>query len=137
MKGSVEGQLPSSDRVLVTLGMEKPRECIPLAPLDGPVPDLRHSSVIAEGALVGGFKIHVVWFDSHRQLIYRITYGLVEIGQFFSINPPVERSADIGTVESKVEDILFVGHRILDVCEFGADRRGRGRNIPLSLRGER
>jgi len=110
MKGSVEDQLPSGDRVLVTLRMEKPRECIPLAPFDGPVPDLRHSSVIAEGVSVGNFEMHVVWLNSHSQLIYRITHGLTEIGQFLSIDPPVERSADISTEEPKVEDILFVSH---------------------------
>jgi len=77
--------------------------------------------------------MHVVWLNSHRQLIYRITYGLTEIGQFLSIDPPVERSADISTVEPKVEKILIVSHRILDMCEFEADRRGRGGNVPLSL----
>jgi len=133
MKGSVESQLPSSDRVLVTLRMEKPRDYIPLAPFDGPVPNLCYSTAVAEGVSVDGFEVHVTWLNSHRQLIYRVTYGLTEIGQFLSINPPVERSADISAVETKVKDVLFVSHRILDICEFGADRRGRGGNVPLSL----
>lgn len=113
--------------------MEKPRDCIPLAPFDGLVPNLCHSTAVAEGFSVGGFEMHVAWLNSHRQLIYRVTYGLSEIGQFLSINPPVERFADISTVEPKVKDVLFVSHRILDICEFGADRRKRGGNVPLSL----
>jgi len=113
--------------------MEKSRDYIPSAPFDGLVPNLRHSSAVVEGVLVGGFEMHVVCLNSQRQLIYRITYGLIEIGQFLSIDPPVERSADISTVEPKVKEILLVSHRILDICEFGADRRGRGRNAPLSL----
>lgn len=133
MKGSVEGRLPSSDCVLVTLRMEESGGYVPLAPFDGLPPNLLHSPAIAEDILVGGFEMHIVWLNSRRQLIYRVTHGLTEIGQFLSIDPPVKRSADVSAVEPKFKEILLVSHRILDTCKFGADRHRRGGNVPLSL----
>jgi len=36
------------------------------------------------------------WFNSRRQLIYRIAHRLVEVVQFLLVHSPVKSSTDIG-----------------------------------------
>jgi len=76
--------------------MEKSRDRISFATFDSFPLNLRNSPAIKD-RLAGGLNVHR-WPNSHRQLIYRITHGLAEVAQFLSIQTPVKRSADIGTV---------------------------------------
>ena len=74
------------------------------------------------------------WFNSRRQLIYRITHRLAEVVHLLSIHPPVEGFADIGTEQPELDVVLFIDHRVLTMCEPGAFSRKREENLPGSWR---
>jgi hypothetical protein len=61
-------------------------------------------------------------FDSRRQLIYRIAHGLAKVVQFLSVHSPVEGFADISTGQPKLDVVLFIGQRVLVMCEHGTSR---------------
>ena len=61
--------------------------------------------------------------------------GPIEFVGAPSARPPVKHLADIGTKQAELNKINFFDRwsRVLTGCESGADRRGRGRNIPWPL----
>ena len=130
MKDPVELRLPTSDRLLIILRMEKPRECVPLA-LFGDLPlDLPHRSAV-RGIISEPFKLCDIGLNNPRcQLIYRLAHGLTEVVQFLSIHSPGEGSADVGAAQPELNEILFVHHRVLDIRELDLHRRRMSRNVP-------
>jgi len=94
MQDPVEVQLPGSDRHRIGLRMEESRDRITPTPFHDPSLYFCNSPVI----IVGGRTRNVSqWFNSRRQLIYRVAHGLTELVQSPSVHPPVEGSADGGT----------------------------------------
>lgn len=53
------------------------------------------------------------------------------------IYSPFEGATDVGAVQSKIDVILSIDHRVLLVCEPGTSRRRREENVPGSWRGGR
>ena len=72
------------------------------------------------------------WIDSRLQPVYRIVYRLAEFVCRLSARSPPERITDIGAEYSEVHAILFVGHRVLVVFEYGASHSGGG-GVKLTL----
>ena len=72
------------------------------------------------------------WFNSHRQLVYRITHGLAEVVHLLSIHSPVQGRTNIGAEQPELDEIFFVGHGILPMCEPCMFRRKKRGNIPGS-----
>ena len=75
---------------------------------------------------VGGKTWHLHrWFNSRRQLIYRITHGLAEVVQFLPVHSPIKSSTDIGTGQPELDIILFIDHCVLAMCESRSSHRGK------------
>ena len=70
------------------------------------------------------------WFNSLRQLVYRLAYRLVEVIQFPSIHPPLKGFAYFGAGQPKLDVVDFVGHEFLIICEFGIRYWKRGEDAP-------
>ena len=67
------------------------------------------------------------WFNSLRQLVYRLAYRLAEVIQSPSIHSPVKGFAYVGADYPKLDVVDFVGHRFLIMAyEFWMRHRKRG-----------
>ena len=111
--------------------MDKSRYSIPPAPFDDLLLYFRDRPAIE--SMVGGRNRSVYYrVNSRHQLIYRIARGLAEVVQLLSIHSPVEGFADIGTGQPEFDVILFIGHRVLNMCEPGTSHRRREWNLPGS-----
>jgi len=96
MEDPVEIQLPGSDLSRVVLRMEESRDRIPPTPFD----DLSLYLCSGPGieSTVGWSTRNVhQWFNSRRQLVYRIGHGLTELFQPPPVHSSRESSADFGT----------------------------------------
>ena len=108
--------------------MKKSNDFIPLAVFDDLPLYLRHSPTIEN--TVGGRNRSVhCRFNSRRQLIYRIANGLAKVIQFLPVHPPIEGFTDIGAGQPKLDVVLFVGQRVLVMCEHETSRRRREENL--------
>ena len=132
MKDPVEVGIPSSNCPLIVLRVNKSRDCVTFALFDDLLLYFRDSPVIKCTVGERARNVHH-WFNSRRQLIYRVAHGLVEVVQFLSTHSPFKSSTDIGTGQSEFDVIHFVSHRVLVMCEPGTSRRG-SKNLPESLR---
>jgi len=72
------------------------------------------------------------WYNSRRQLVYRIAHRLAEIVHLLSIHSPGEGSTDLGAEQPKIDIIPFVDHCVLAVCEPDVFRRREEGNLPGS-----
>ena len=59
------------------------------------------------------------WYDSRRQLSYRITHRLTQVIGFLPTHSPVEGIPNISTVQPEFDIILVIDHRILATCKPG------------------
>ena len=83
-----------------------------------------------EIGLVDGPGVHF-WFNSRRQLAYRITHGTTELIELLSVHPPAKRSTDISAFQSKFNVVQFVDRRILATCKHGTSGlSSRGETYP-------
>jgi len=94
LKNILKAQPPGSDRLFIFLRAETPKDRVPLDPLRELPPNICYGPAV-ESIIMNG-RDACRWFDSHRQLIYRIVHGPTELIRFPSIRPSVKRSADIG-----------------------------------------
>jgi len=111
--------------------MKKSKDFVPPAVFDDLFLYFCHSPAIEN--MVGGRNRSVYCrSNSRRQMVYRIAHGLAKVAQFLSVHPPVEGLTDIGAGQPKFDIVLFVGHRVLVMCEPGTSRRRREGSLPES-----
>ena len=96
MKDSIQIRLPTRNLILVAPRANKSRDPAPLTLFDDLLLYFRDGPVI-ESAISGRTRDVYRWFDSRRQLIYRLAYGLTEIVQLLSIHSPLKGSTDVST----------------------------------------
>ena len=58
-------------------------------------------------------------------MAYGIRHGTTELIQFLSVHSPIKGSTYVRTGQTKFDVVLFVGHRILAICEHGTFGPGR------------
>ena len=54
-----------------------------------------HDSPAIESVVGGRARNARGWFNSRRQLTYRIAHGLAEVVQFLSVHSPIKGSTDV------------------------------------------
>lgn len=69
-------------------------------------------------------------FNSPRQLVHRLAYGQTEAFQAPPINSLIERGADLGAGQPKLDVTLLVAHEVLDKREPGVRRRRTRGSVP-------
>ena len=121
--------LPSSNLVLITFGKDESVDRIPFTLLDNIPLDLGQSSAIEN--VNKWITLHAHCRSGSRsQPSDGIEDGLVELIQLSSLQFPVEYLTYIATGPPKVDEILIVGHRVLDRRESELYFRGGGkRNV--------
>ena len=92
----IEIRLPGGDRHCIGLRLEESRDRIPATPFHDLSLYIRNSPAI-ESTVNRRSRNVYWWFNSRRQLVYRIDQGLTELVQPLSVHPPVKRSANFGT----------------------------------------
>ena len=75
------------------------------------------------------------WLNLRCELIYRVAHRLAKIAQFLPPHPLLKGFAYIGAIQTKIDKVLIVGHRVLGTCEPGAPYRKKGGDAPGPWRG--
>ena len=96
LKDPIQVRLPTRNLILVVPRAKESRDAAPLTLFDDLLLDFRDGPVI-ESKISGRTRDVYRWFDSRRQLIYRLAHGLTEVVQLLSIHSPLKGSADIRT----------------------------------------
>jgi hypothetical protein len=128
MKKPVEFQPPTGNLVLVVPRVDKSGDPAASTLFDDLALDLGNSSAINCTSV--RYSSMYRWCSPRHQLVYRLTHGLTEDGQFLRVHPPVERCTDPGAVQPELDVILLVDHGILGRRESKAYRCGRGGIVP-------
>ena len=95
MKDPIEVRLPSRNRILVVPRVKKSGDSMSPA-LCGDLLLYFHDGPVIENKIGGRSRNVYHWFNSHLQLLYRITRRLAEVVHLLSIHSPLEGSTDIG-----------------------------------------
>ena len=96
LKDPIQVRLPTRNLILVVPRVKKSGDAAPPTLFDDLILDFRDGTVI-ESAISGRTRDAYRWFDSRRQLIYRLAHGLTEVIQLLSIHSPLKGSTDIST----------------------------------------
>ena len=108
--------LPRSNFILVTFGEDESVDRIPFTLFDDLPLDLDQSSAIEDVGKRIAVRAHCQP-GSRSQPSNRIENRLVELFQLPSLQFPVEHLAHISASPPEVDEILIIGHRVLERCK--------------------
>ena len=108
----VQVRFPRRNRVLVTPGVDKSSEPVSFASFDNPPLYLCNGPTIP--STISGRAVYMYrWPDLRCELIYRVAHRFAEIAQFLPAHSLLKGFAYIGAVQTKIDIVLIVGHRVL------------------------
>ena len=131
VKDSDKVLLPSCNLLLVAFRKDESGHHIPFTLLDDFLLDPGQSSADRDVIkwLNAGARY---WFSLPGQTSNRIEDRLVEFIQAFPLQSPVEHLTHVTASPAKVDEILIVGHRILERCGSEDHSQTIVGNVPVS-----
>ena len=118
VKEPVQVRPPPRYLFLVVLRVDKSRDYISLALLDGVPLNRRRGSVVRLGWATRSTNY---WYNSQRQLLDRFVHRVVEVVQPLLLQSPVESGAYLGAGQPEFYIFYLIDQVILSVLQFVTD----------------